>query len=120
MRIKLDENFGTSIQRICQNAGHDTQTVHDEKIAGCSDQTLYEICCSEKRCLVTLDLDFSNIMHFIPERTVGIVIIRSSKNANFAILKDLVEQFLKVADRMPVARQLWIVEPGRIRIHQRK
>ncbi len=57
MRFKLDENLGKSIQQIFQEAGHDVQTVLDEKMA---------------------------------------------------------------IERMPIAQQVWIVEPRRIRIHQKE
>ncbi|MGD0152995.1 MAG: DUF5615 family PIN-like protein [Thermacetogeniaceae bacterium] len=114
----MDENIGASIQRIFRNAGHDTQTVRDQKIEGCSDETLFKTCCSENRCLVTLDLDFSNVLRYSPESSAGIAIIRAPKSANITVLRDLARQFLQVVDRMPIAQQLWIIEPGRIRIHQ--
>lgn len=120
MRFKLDENFGTSIQKIFQEAGHDVQTVRDEKMEGCSDQTIYEACCSENRCLVTLDLDFANILRFPPEKTAGIVVIRAPKNSSLAAVRELVLHFLKAVNHMSIAQHLWIVEPGRIRIHQKE
>ena len=118
MRIKLDENISASIQRIFQNAGHDAQTVRDEKIEACSDEALFRICCSENRCLVTLDLDFSNVLRFSPNNSAGIAIIRAPKSANITVLRDLARQLLQAVDLMPIAQQLWIIEPGRIRIHQ--
>jgi predicted nuclease of predicted toxin-antitoxin system len=120
MRFKLDENLGKSIQQIFQEAGHDVQTVLDEKMRGCSDQTVYEACCSENRCLVTLDLDFANILRFPPEKTAGIVVFRIPKNTDLAKLRELVIQFLEAIERMPIAQQVWIVEPRRIRIHQKE
>lgn len=78
MRFKLDENFGISMLKIFREAGHDVQTILDEKMGGCPDQTVYEACCNENRCLVTLDLDFSNILRFSPEKCGGIVVIRAS------------------------------------------
>lgn len=56
MKFKLDENFGTRTQQIFRAAGHDVQTVCDEGLQGSSDQYLYEVCYTEQRCLVTLDL----------------------------------------------------------------
>ena len=43
-------------------------TVRDEGLEGSSDEIIYSICCSEKRCLVTLD----NVLRFPPEKTGGI------------------------------------------------
>lgn len=63
MKFKLDENFGTRTQHIFRSAGYDIQTVRDQGLEACSDRQLYETCCSENRCLVTLDLDFADPIH---------------------------------------------------------
>jgi len=73
MRFKLDENFGGRTQGIFAATGHDVQTVRAESLQGASDQQLYAVCCTEKRCLVTLDLDFANVTRFPPENAGGIV-----------------------------------------------
>jgi len=118
MKFKLDETFGTRIQQIFQEAGHDVQTVRSQKLQGCPDQHLYELCCSENRCLVTLDLDFSDVTRFPPDRTGGTVVIRVPKNPTLALLEQLIRQFLKSLTQMSVEKKLWIVEIGRIRVHQ--
>jgi predicted nuclease of predicted toxin-antitoxin system len=68
MKFKLDENFGSRTQELFRSAGHDVQTVFDQCIQGCTDMYLYEVCCKEHRCLVTLDLDFADIIRFLPSR----------------------------------------------------
>jgi predicted nuclease of predicted toxin-antitoxin system len=67
MKFKLDENFGTRTQQLFRSAGHDIQTIRDQGMQECSDNYLYEVCCAEKRCLVTLDLDFSDVTRFPPD-----------------------------------------------------
>jgi predicted nuclease of predicted toxin-antitoxin system len=85
---------------------------------GAADRHLYQICCDEQRCLVTLDLDFTDVLRFPPQQTNGIVVIRVPRNPSLALLETLVEQLLHTIDQMSVQKQLWIVEVGRIRIHQ--
>lgn len=118
MKFKLDENFGVRTQENFRAAGHDIQTVRDQILQGCLDQNLYEVCCKEKRCLVTLDLDFADVTRFLPSSSSGIVVIRIPRNPSFALLEQLVRQFLQALTQMPVEKKLWIVEVGRIRIHQ--
>jgi len=119
MKFKLDENFGGRTQRIFAAAGHDVQTVRDEFLQGASDQHLYAVCCAEQRCLITLDLDFADVTRFPPEKASGIVVIRVPRNPSLALLEKLIRQFLQATAQMPVEESLWIVEIGRIRVHQK-
>ncbi|HCL81137.1 MAG: hypothetical protein A2077_07180 [Nitrospirae bacterium GWC2_46_6] len=118
MKFKLDENFGTRTQHLFRAAGHDVQTVRDERLEGSPDHNLYEVCCNETRCLVTLDLDFSDITRFPSAKSGGIVVIRVPKNPSISLLEQLIMQFLQTLSSMSVESRLWIVEIGRIRIHQ--
>jgi predicted nuclease of predicted toxin-antitoxin system len=116
--VQAGENFGTRTQQIFRTSGHDVLTVRDQQLQGCSDQRLYEMCCAEHRCLVTLDLDFSDVLRFPPQEAHGIVVIRAPHNPTLSLLEALIRQFLKFLETMPVEKKLLIVETGRVRIHQ--
>jgi predicted nuclease of predicted toxin-antitoxin system len=118
VKFKLDENFGTRTQQIFTEFGHDVHTVRQEGLQGAADQKLFEMCKTEQRCLVTLDLDFTDVVRFPPHSTGGIVVVRVPRNPSLPLLEQLVRQFLQTLKRMSVEKQLWIVEVGRIRIHQ--
>ena len=118
MKFKLDENFGTRTLNIFRSAGYDVQTVWEQGLQGCSDRQIYEICCSEKKCLVTLDLDFADTVLFPPRETNGIVVLRVPRNPSLPLLERLIHQFIDALKKMQVVKELWIVEIGRIRIHQ--
>lgn len=118
MRFKLDENFGTRTQKLFRQAGHEVKTVRDQSLQGSSDQTIYNMCCIEQLCLVTLDLDFSNVIRFPPEKTAGIAVVRMPKNATFAVLEHSIRQFLRMLPKISINKQLCIVEIDRIRVHQ--
>jgi predicted nuclease of predicted toxin-antitoxin system len=118
MRFKLDENFGRRTLNIFQAAGHEVRTTLDEGIQGCSDRHLYDICCEERLCLVTLDLDFSDVTRFPPEQGSGIAVIRVPRNPRLAVLEQLIRLLLRMLSRMTIEKNLWIVETSRIRIHQ--
>jgi predicted nuclease of predicted toxin-antitoxin system len=118
VKLKLDENFGTRTQNIFRAAGHDVSTVDGQQLCGCADARLFGVCGAEGRCLVTLDLDFSDVTRFPPARAAGIVVLRLPKNPTLPALESLVDSFLRSLGTTPLTGRLWIVEPGRIRIHQ--
>ncbi len=118
MKFKLDENFGSRIRILFQNQGFDVKTVFEQNLQGCPDQRLYEACINEKRCLVTLDLDFADITRFPSAKTCGIVVIRIPRHQSYNLLEKMINQFLQTLSTMSVENNLWIVEPNRIRIHE--
>jgi predicted nuclease of predicted toxin-antitoxin system len=117
MKFKLDENFRPKAADIFHEYGFDAETVNSEKLSGCTDLILHDRCRKEKRCLVTMDLDFSDVIRFPPEKSHGIVIIRMVKQVSSSGLENLIRQFLDHVKVETVGNRLWIVEPGRIRIH---
>lgn len=119
MRFKLDENFGPRTQRLFRDAGYDVETVLDEKLCGCDDEKLFQVCQEEQRCLVTFDLDFADPLRFPPERCGGIIVVRMPRNPSQETLEALARQILRAFRELPFDADLWIVEPGRIRVHQK-
>jgi len=118
VKFKLDENFGTRTQQIFRTHGHDVMTVREQHLQGRPDERLYEVCRAEQRCMVTLDLDFSDVLRFPPQQGSGIVVIRAPHNPTLPLLEQMIRQFLKTLETMPIENRLWIVEIGRIRVHQ--
>jgi predicted nuclease of predicted toxin-antitoxin system len=118
MKFKLDENLGVRIRQVFLDAGHDVQTVRDEQLQGRSDEVIYEVCRLERRCLVTLDPDFSNVLRFPPEPTAGIAVLRPTHGVSLDVLGMLARELVVMLASQSIEGQVWIVEPGRIRIHQ--
>jgi hypothetical protein len=71
----------------------------------------------EERVLVTLDRDFGEVLRFPPDQGAGIVILDLGPRASPRRLLDRLRDFLAVAEEQEVRGSLWIVEPGRVRIH---
>jgi len=117
MRLKLDENFDVGLVSVLRDEGFDVDTMRDEGLSGSSDEAIYQVCRDLRRVLVTLDLDFSNPIRYPPEVTEGILVVRVPR----PLLSLIRTTFL---DALPVLKSgflhgaLWIVEPGRIRIHE--
>lgn len=90
-------------------------TAAEEGLAGATDEQLIEACRAEGRCLVTLDLDFSNPFRFPPEATSGIAVIRLPRRPTLRDLDAAVGTLCRGLERDTVVGKLWIVERGRIR-----
>ncbi|MCC6538631.1 MAG: DUF5615 family PIN-like protein [Bryobacterales bacterium] len=44
MKWKLDENLGARTAHLLLRAGHDAETVLQERLSGSNDETLFEAC----------------------------------------------------------------------------
>lgn len=117
MKLKLDENVDARLVVLLRQAGHETTTVRDQGLRGIADLALYEHCTSEGHTLVTLDLDFSNVLRFPPERTPGLVVLRGPDDL-FPTVRILAGTLVNALINDTPSGRLWIIEPGRVRIHE--
>ena len=118
MKLKLDENLGVRGKHVLDAAGHDACTVAAQKLTAADDRHLIEICRLEGRALVTLDVDFANPLVFPPADYAGIAVIRLPKRPTAADLQAGLETLARALNVESLAGRLWIVERGRVRIHQ--
>jgi len=117
MKIKLDENIGRRGIELLRAAGHDVMTVRDQNLQGADDETLFGVCGGEGRVLITLDHDFGQVLRFPPERGAGLVILEPGARVTPGSLSARLRDFLALAETRPPVGVLWIVEPGRVRVH---
>ena len=96
-------------------AGHTADTVWDEGLSGASDAKLAEICLREQRAMITMDLDFSDIRVYAPDRFYGIIVMRLQQQDKRHVLKVL-ERLLPLFSKEKLQGHLWIVEEKRVRI----
>ena len=120
MKIKLDENLGLLGKSPLEVDGHDVMTVDEQQFSGAEDASIYEVCRREGRVLVTLDHDFGHTLRFPPEATAGIVVIECRGRLSPAMISARVREVAALLRTRPIDQGLWIVEPGRVRIHERK
>jgi predicted nuclease of predicted toxin-antitoxin system len=97
--------------------GHEAATVQEEGLAGASDGKIYQVCQTEKRILVTLDLDFSDIRAYPPRESCGIIVLRLPRQDKERVLS-VARQFLPLLAAEPITQRLWIVELERVRIRE--
>jgi predicted nuclease of predicted toxin-antitoxin system len=118
MRLKLDENISKLAAEIFRQAGHDTESVFSQGMAGSSDRKLISVCQAEKRCLVTLDLDFANPFLFPPYQYYGIAVLRLPNRPNYNDLLILCRTLLVALGEKDINGKLWIIQKNRIREYQ--
>lgn len=109
MKFKVDETLPGELTGELRGAGHEAATVAEQQLVGSSDLDLSEVCRSEDRVLVTLDLDFADIRTYPPENYPGMIVLRLVRQDKSYVL-DVFRRLLKVIGREPMDRRLWIVE----------
>ena len=117
MRLKLDENLDARLALLLRQAGHDTTTIVGQGLRGIADPALYEHCTLEGHILVTLDLGFSNVLRFPPERTPGLVVLRGPDDL-LPTIRILIHTLINALSTGTPSGRLWIVEPGRLSVHE--
>ena len=114
MRFKIDENLPESAKTLLNSLGHDCHSVYDESIQGGSDDELIEVCRREQRHLLTLDLDFADIVSYPPTEYEGIIVLRLARqDAPYVVSR--IEQVLEDLSQLELNAHLVIVDDHRIR-----
>ena len=118
MKVKIDENLAKAHRRLREAAGHDVADVHDEQLAGASDDELWSHVCEERRFLVTLDTDFSDVRRFLPGSHPGILLMRTT-HPSVAAVSMILRRVLEERDLASVAGCLVVADEVRTRIRMR-
>jgi predicted nuclease of predicted toxin-antitoxin system len=93
MKIKLDENIPARLRDVLQQLGHDTDSVVQEGLAGCTDARIWQAAQEAGRFLITQDLDFSDINRFKPGTHGGILVLRLRSPGREAIARRVRQVF---------------------------
>jgi len=115
VKFKLDENLSPSLLALFAAGGHDAHSVVQQSLGGQPDERVIDGCRGESRALITLDLDFSNILAYPPANFTGIVVLRLADQAHVTVAA-AIQRVLDLVPQEPVVGTLWIVEDRRIRI----
>jgi predicted nuclease of predicted toxin-antitoxin system len=87
VRIKLDENLPTGLVSLLTELGHDVDTVPAEDIAGSDDDVVWRAAQSERRFLITQDLDFSDARKYAPGTHHGLLLVRLQQPGRTALFE---------------------------------
>lgn len=115
MRFKIDENLPEDYAEMLAAAGHDAVTAVAQGLKGQDDPVLLAVCEQEGRILVTLDLGFSDVRTYPPQRLPGMIVVRAQRQDK-AHLLNVFQRAVAMMGTKPLEHRLWIVEETRIRI----
>jgi predicted nuclease of predicted toxin-antitoxin system len=115
MKFKVDENLPIEVAELLQQAGYDVATVYEQNLVGEIDANIATVCRSEKRAIVTLDLDFGDIRSYPPEEYSGIIVMRLKQQDKPYVL-NIVKRWIKTLSSKELEGHLWIVDESQIRI----
>lgn len=118
MKLKLDENLGEPARAMLDAAGHDVSTVPRQSLQAALDDELILQCKREGRALVTLDLDFANPLQYRPADFAGIAVLRLPSKTTAGVLDELLRTLVGALAQETLTGRLWIIEVGRLRVHQ--
>lgn len=76
MRFKLDENVDPRWREPLQQAGHQVSTAAEQSLNGAKADLIAETCRKLGLCLITADLDFSQMVNYPPEDYAGLIVLR--------------------------------------------
>lgn len=86
MRIKLDGNLPDRLVAVLTTLVHDVDTVHGEQLTGRADPDIWSAAQSERRFLITQDLEFSDIRRYTPGTHAGLLLVRLPRPGRSALL----------------------------------
>jgi predicted nuclease of predicted toxin-antitoxin system len=113
----VDENTSRTLVTALRNVGYLAQHVHEVGLQGHPDSEVYSYAQSHQQTIITIDLDFSNILRFIPPH-YGIIVLRLSNSTTTADLIQEVLNGLRALEEQELANTLIIIERGRLRVRR--
>ncbi len=113
----VDENTSRTLVSALQAAGYAAEHVYDAGLKGHLDAEIYAYAQAHKQTIVTIDLDFTNIINYPPPHC-GIIVLRLPNNTSVADLIREVQNALEALKEQSLVDTLVIVEKGRIRVRR--
>jgi predicted nuclease of predicted toxin-antitoxin system len=117
MRFLADESCDFAVVRALRGAGHEVVAVRDT-MPGATDEAVIEWALRDSRILITEDKDFGRLVFAGAAASPGVIYVRFPANAREAMAQTMVQLVATNAHKIPGS--FIIVQPGRIRIAERK
>ena len=113
----IDENTSRTLASALQSAGYVAEHVYDAGLRGHIDADIYNYAQAHKQTIITIDLDFSNILQYPPPH-FGIIVLRLPNSTSPEDLIEEVQNGLKTLEGQDLANGLFIIEVGKVRVRR--
>jgi len=117
MRFLIDMPLSPAVAVWLKERGHDALHVGDVGLHAAPDEEILERARSERRVVVTADLDYPRLLVLTGERGPGLILFRGGDFSE----RDCTERFARLFERVtPLALEnaIAVVEKHRIRLRQ--
>lgn len=115
MRLLLDENLSPQQAGTLREQGHDAIAILEVGLSGVPDEEVRRFAIAENRILLTLDVDFANMLRFPPAGTPGVIRLKVHPPSEAAI-RDLIKKTLSRLGDKPMDGCLAVAHGDMIRI----
>jgi predicted nuclease of predicted toxin-antitoxin system len=115
LKLKTDENLPESAAEYLRVLGFDALSSRQQMMKGASDEVLSDVCLRERRVLVTLDLDFSDVREAIDRHSPGIIVLRLRRQSTSQVQRAL-ERLVPYLTSVPLTGSVWVMSETTLRI----
>ena len=117
MSILIDHCVPRKFHRLLHEWGYPATLLQEHILADSPDPDVLQIAQTLDAALLTVDMDFSNILDYPPANYVGLIVMRYEAHQETAVIESL-KQLLSDLYREELRRVLVIAEPTRYRIRK--
>lgn len=114
----LDASLSPETTKFLRSLGYDAKDLISKKLYFISDEKVIELAISEKRIVITFDLDFGYLYHFKFKSQVGIIILRL-RDQTVESVNEILERFLrrKIIEKQKLEKSLIVIDEAEFRVY---
>ncbi len=117
MKILVDMPVSPRTAEWLRNMGHDVVHARDIGMAKATDQEIMKKAKNDNRVILTLDLDFPQIISTTSAKSPGIILLRLEK-PNVENIQKHLGSLLKIKFPQDLKNSICVVEENRFRLHR--
>jgi predicted nuclease of predicted toxin-antitoxin system len=117
MRLFVDECVYAITTQALRSWGHDVVTAQEAGLDNHPDEELLAFAVPERRILISIDMDFSNVRHYVPADHQGIMILKVRPSV-IQQVHDVLKQFLENHKEEEIHQTLVIIDRNKVRIRR--